>query len=143
MTAIPSPPRRRRWWVVVAVGIALAVGGPFLLREVKAPDASAPSWIAPYVDVARERLLDVDDLGLPQFRFVGARCSGDAVALLFERRSYPFLSHAGSIAVTNPWPPDGPGSFSGSLFVDDFDEGLRAGWDPALTWGECEAATAG
>ena len=112
-----------------------------MLAVMRAPDAAAPSWIAPYVDLGRQSLLNNDDLAGPQFRYVGARCSGEAVALLFERRSYPYLTHTGSIAVTGRWPPDGPGSFSGALFVDDFDQGLREGWVPERTWVLCDGRT--
>ena len=143
MNATSGAPRRRhRWLVAAVVAIPIAMGGvPFALSALRAPDEPAPSWIAPYVDLGRQSLLSNDDLGGPQFRYVDARCSGDAVALLFERRSYPYLTHTGSIVVTEPWPPSGAGSFSGSLFVDDFDQGLREGWDPEQIWILCDGTT--
>ena len=142
MTGDVGGTRRLRWLLVAAVAIPIALGPiPLLLSIVRTPDAPAPSWIAPYVDLARQSLLNNDDFGGPQFRYVGARCSGEAVALLFERRSYPYVTHTGSIAMTESWPPDGAGSFSGSLFVDDFDQGLRDGWDPDRIWLWCEGTT--
>ena len=139
MTVQTHGPRGRWPWVLTVLAIpALVLGIPFSSRAAIPPDEPAAAWVAPYVHMARQSLANNDDLGLPHFRFIGTRCGGDAVAFLFERRSYPYLTSIGAYALTGNWPPRETGAFAGSLYVVNFDQSLREEWLPRQSWHECE-----
>lgn len=137
-------PRSRLGWLVVAFAAAIVVASlPFAGLALVQPDEPAPARIAPYVDAGRQSLLDHSDqirVVPHHLRYVGARCSGNAVALLFEVRLYPFLSASGAYAVNGNWPPGELESFGGAFDVDDFDRSLRDGWVNGLPWTSCEPA---
>ena len=118
---------------------------PVLARAAIPPDEPAPDWVAPYLEIGRQSLIiNNEGLGLAHYRFIGTRCGGDGVALLFERRSFPFLTATGAYVLTGRWPPADPGGFGGgsldveSLLVEDFDQSLRDNWLPRQTWHACD-----
>jgi hypothetical protein len=137
-------PRSRRGWLALAVAAAIVLASlPFVVLATMPPDESAPARIAPYVDAARQDLLDHSDpiRNVPHhLRYAGARCSGNAVALLFEVRLYPFLFASGAYAVNGDWPPGEHGGFGGAFDVGDFDRSLRDDWVGDLPWTSCESA---
>lgn len=137
-------PRSRRGWLVLALVAAVVLASlPFVVLASMPPDEPAPARIAPYVDAGRQSLLDHNDWirSVPHhLRYAGARCSGNAVALLFEVRLYPFLSASGAYAVNGDWPPGEHGGFGGAFDVDDFDRSLRDDWVTGLPWTSCEPA---
>jgi hypothetical protein len=122
----------------LTVGLVLIVV-PVLLRATIPPDDPAEARVAPYVEPARQSLLDNDDLGFPAFRYTGTLCaSSDLIAVLFERRSYPYLTSAGAYAVTRLGDPPESGMFGGGTFVEgDIAEHLREMMLPHQTWREC------
>jgi hypothetical protein len=134
--------RRSTRAVLAVAGLVAAIvviGIPFLVRASIPPDEPAPSWAADFVEAGRGSLLDNDELlPFPHYRFIGTMCGGDGVALLYERRSYPYLSHVGAYVVTSPWPPSDPGSFGGAMSVTDFEQSLENDWLPRVAWGECD-----
>lgn len=135
-------PRSRLGWLALAFAAAIVVASlPVAVVALVQRDEPAPARIAPYVDAGRESLLDHGDqirLVPHHLRYVGSRCSGNAVALLFEVRVYPFLSASRAYAVNGNWPPGDPVSFGGAFHVDDFDRSLKDDWVNALPWKSCE-----
>jgi hypothetical protein len=127
---------------VLSLAAALFLASiPFVVLAAMPPDEPAPPRIAPYIDAARQSLLDNGDqirLVPHHLRYTGARCSGNAVALLFEVRLYPFLSSSGAYAMNGDWPPGDHGGFGGAFDVDDFDRSLREEWVTDLPWTSCE-----
>jgi hypothetical protein len=121
--------------VAVVAGLLLI---PVAARAAAPADEPAPSWVAPYVDLGRESLDDNDDSILPHYRFVGTLCAGDSVALLFERRVFPYLTTTGAYAVNGDWPPADAGAFGGALDVKDFAKSLADDWVPRQAWAACE-----
>jgi len=138
MTDPEARPRRGRITITV-----IAIVGGFLLVPVAAraaipADEPAPAWVAPYVDQARASLASNDDAVLSDFRFIGTRCAGDSVAILFVRRTFPYLTSTGAYAMSGAWPPSEPAAFGGALDVEDFDQSLQDDWVPRQTWHACE-----
>jgi hypothetical protein len=126
------------FFVLVLVGV-IVLGIPLLVRASIPPDEPAPSWAADFVDAGRGSLLNNDEfLPFPHYRFIGTMCGGDGVALLYERRSYPYLSHDGAYVVTGHWPPPEHGGFGGAMSVSDFEQSLEQDWLPRSEWGACE-----
>lgn len=138
-------PRSRLGWFTWALAAAIILASlPFVVLAAIPPDEPASPRIAPYVDAARQSLLDHGDqirLVPHHLRYAEARCSGNAVALLFEVRAYPFLSSSRAYAINGDWPPAEDGGFGGAFDVDDFDRSLKDDWVTGLPWTTCEAAT--
>jgi hypothetical protein len=138
MTVPGARPRRGR----IALTVLAIIGGlllvPIAARAAIPADEPAPAWVAPYVDEARASLVSNDDAILADYRFIGTRCAGDSVAILFERRPFPFLASSGAYAMSGDWPPSDPPAFGGGLDVQDFDQSLPDDWVPGQTWHACE-----
>lgn len=127
--------------VALAAAIVLA-SLPFVVLGSMRPDEPASARIAPYVDAGRQSLLDHSDLirNVPHhLRYAGARCSCNAVALLFELRLYPFFSASGAYRQRRlaAWPTRG---FRWAFGVDDFNCSLRDDWVTELPWTSCQPA---
>jgi len=139
----PGDVRRRRRWPLVIAGAVVLVALPLLFPATMPPDARAPARIAPYIEMGRRSLLNQQDhiRALPhRLRYAGARCSGDAVALLFDAWVYPSPGSSGAIAVNGAWPPADARAFGGAYSVEDFDAALSEGWVTERTWHQCEPA---
>lgn len=133
---------RRAELVAILGGAAVLVAAPFLTLAFL-PDAPAPARIAPYIEWGRRNLVIQHEPALfaaHHLRYVGARCTGNSVALLFELRVYPFLTTEKAWVANADWPPADARFFSGAFSVDDYDASLREDVITDQPWGSCEPA---
>jgi hypothetical protein len=123
-------------------GIAVLLGAllliPVVARAAAPADEPLAGWVAPYVELGRQSLDGNDDSILPHYRYVGTLCAGDSVALLFERRVFPYLTTSRAYAVNGNWPPADSGAFGGAFDVEDFAQSLADDLVPSQTWAACE-----
>ncbi len=95
----------RRVLGVFVLGLCALALAVTLLPPVVLPDAPAPASLARFVDGARRRISAEAPLLWPlHVRFVAARCSGQRVALIFERWQPPYLGTPYAIAMRGSTP---------------------------------------